>query len=243
MPQAGVPAPTAPVVRRKKKRKEPTEPPPVAAEAGRPAEIEQKIAAAEARSRSTLPTDFAYEIAATATDEEDAARAAAAVARELSFPRVQDALRDTDPFADPVTGGPLTVKTVRRMEVGAIAAAIAQQFEAIQEAGVRIPSAGRPIRDPDLGTIRRAPKQKIKAGTLASYITALAPLPGNLDFRVALGAAISLAAEGVNRNKFALAIRAFNDWNGETGPLTEAEVNQIMAKVSAILVDKGFVIR
>jgi hypothetical protein len=183
---------------RRKKKKKPGE------EAQ--ADLAQRIASAESASYGTLPSDFVYAAAASATDDYEAARAAAALARETDLPPVSLVRHGRFPgkpfdyFADPVSGGPMSLRSSRRYD---------QKFIAKTLGPILAQAKGKERVDPD---------------AVLAYVRAMGPLPGNVPVDVAVGAAFALISDNVNIGRFTSAMAAFAEYNGETGPYSDDQI-------------------
>lgn len=183
--------------------------------------VEGNIAAAERGSQGTLPTSFVYGIASASTDDKEAARAAALVAREMDFlsvpPEMIKQLRGR--YTDPATGqSVISLQKARNM---VIASVLAKHFEKLNKKGVQVAARPIPTRE---GGFKTTARKRLDPAVIQSYMDALAPLPGKISFADAVGIGATLAADEVPVGLFRNSLQTIKDWNGDQGPLNEQQM-------------------
>lgn len=130
-------------------------------------DIAQRIEAVESIGRGTIPTEFVYGVAASSGTSIEAARAGAALARELDIPQVSlledGKYPDTEPrpFLDPVSGGKLTLQTSRSFDEEVTTPIIAKYLDRLSAAGITRtakPAKGRKLTESQIPQTFGAPK-------------------------------------------------------------------------------------
>ena len=191
--------------------------------------------AAEEGSRSTLPTDFVYGVARAATDDREAARSAAIIARQVDIPTAALELRASGGpaagggiFIDPLTGEPITLQRARQILraqlAGNLATTLGRESRRIEDLKIRQARSE--------GQVRRRTTDWDPEQVQAYFKVIDEATPGQISASNGVAFALMAARRQVPIDRLRRNLDFIVDWNSHSKQMTEQETIDLAVRWS-----------
>lgn len=182
------------------------------------------IGTIETAAHKTLPTSFTWALANQKMQQKELEKAARLIAHSLEVPRSYIwGNTDWTTVQDPVTGGPLSFKTMMRLTDGMapeVVKSLLQQYLAPDGGTVQIRSGKTPGTMVPVDPRRISRFAKALGEGLSSY---------PIDLATGLAMATALARGNLNPKKFSANLHAIQEWVTSTGQSLPVGVGQMVA--------------